>query len=53
MIGEDTVRVESFMPLDKDPHIWEPSPKDMKKLASCDLLVVNGANMEPWLDTVK
>ncbi len=53
MIGGDTVRVESFMPLDKDPHIWEPSPKDMKKLASCDLLVVNGANMEPWLDTVK
>lgn len=53
MIGGDTIDVESFMPLDKDPHIWEPSPKDMKKLASCDLLVVNGANMEPWLDTVR
>ena len=53
MIGADTVDVESFMPLDKDPHIWEPSPKDMKRLASCDLLVVNGANMEPWLDTVR
>lgn len=53
MIGGDTINVESFMPLDKDPHIWEPSPKDMKKLASCDLLVVNGANMEPWLDTVR
>ena len=53
MIGGDTINVKSFMPLDKDPHIWEPSPKDMKKLASCDLLVVNGANMEPWLDTVR
>ena len=53
MIGGDTIDVESFMPLDKDPHIWEPSPKDMKKLAACDLLVVNGANMEPWLDTVR
>ena len=53
MVGGDTIDVESFMPLDKDPHIWEPSPKDMKKLAKCDLLVVNGANMEPWLDTVK
>lgn len=52
-IGGDTVDVKSFMPLDKQPHIWEPSPKDMKKLASCDLLVVNGANMEPWLDTVR
>lgn len=53
MIGGDTVNVESFMPVDKMPHEWEPSAKDMKKLASCDLLVVNGANMEPWLDTVK
>ena len=53
MIGDDTIDVESFMPLDKQPHLWEPSPKDMKKLAKCDLLVVNGANMEPWLDKVK
>lgn len=52
-IAGDTAEVESFMPLDKEPHIWEPSPKDMKKLAKCDLLVVNGANMEPWLDTVR
>ena len=31
MIGDDTIDVESFMPLDKQPHLWEPSPKDMKK----------------------
>ncbi|EGS31384.1 metal ABC transporter substrate-binding lipoprotein family protein [Peptoniphilus sp. oral taxon 375 str. F0436] len=53
MIAGDTVDVESFMPVDKEPHLWEPSPKDMKKLAKADLLVVNGANMEPWLDQVK
>ncbi len=48
-----TADVESFMPVDKEPHLWEPSPKDMKRLAKADLLVVNGANMEPWLDQVK
>lgn len=52
-IAGETVDVESFMPLEKESHIWEPSAKDMKKLAKADLLVVNGANMEPWLDSVK
>ncbi|KXO16247.1 zinc ABC transporter substrate-binding protein [Peptoniphilus sp. GNH] len=53
MIAGDTLNVKSFMPLDKEPHLWEPSAKDMKRLSKADLLVVNGANMEPWLDTVK
>ncbi|NVF12163.1 zinc ABC transporter substrate-binding protein [Anaerococcus sp. AGMB00486] len=53
MIVGDTAEVKSFMPLDKQPHLWEPSPRDMKKLAKCDLLVVNGANMEAWVDKVR
>ena len=53
LIAGDTADVESFMPVDKEPHLWEPSPKDMKRLAKADLLVVNGANMEPWLDQVR
>ena len=52
MIAGDTVEVRTFMPVDKEPHLWEPSAKDMKKLADADLLVVNGANMEHWVDKV-
>ena len=52
MIAGDTVEVRTFMPVDKEPHLWEPSAKDMKKLAEADLLVVNGANMEHWVDKV-
>ncbi len=52
MIAGDTCDVETFMPVDKEPHLWEPSAKDMKKLADADLLVVNGANMEHWVDKV-
>lgn len=48
----DTVDLRSFMPRDKDPHFWEPTPKDMKDLSKADLLIVNGANMEKWLDKV-
>lgn len=51
-IAGDTVDVRSFMPGDKDPHMWEPTPKNMKELAGADVLIVNGANMERWLDQV-
>lgn len=52
-VAGDTVDLRSFMPPDKDPHLWEPTPKDMKRLAEADLLIVNGANMERWLDKVR
>lgn len=52
-IAGDTVTLKSFMPGDKDPHLWEPTPKDMRQLAEADLLVVNGANMERWMDQVR
>ncbi|MDO5713310.1 MAG: zinc ABC transporter substrate-binding protein [Tissierellia bacterium] len=53
LVAGDVLEVRSFMPEDKAAHLWEPSPKDMKQLADADLLVVNGANMEPWVETVR
>lgn len=52
-IAGDTIDLHTFMPADKDPHLWEPTPKDMAALSEADLLVVNGANFEPWLDQVR
>lgn len=52
-IAGDSVDVRSFMPPDKDPHMWEPTPKNMKELTRADVLIVNGANMEHWLDQVR
>lgn len=52
-IAGDTVNVKTFMPVDKDPHLWEPTAKDLKELSKADLLVVNGANLERWLDQVR
>ena len=53
LVAGDILDVRSFMPEDKSAHLWEPSPKDMKQLAGADLLVVNGANMEDWIDIVR
>ena len=49
----DTVEIRTFMPIDKDPHLWEPTPKDIKKLEDADSLIVNGANMERWLPSIR
>lgn len=52
-IVDDTVDLRSFMPREQDPHFWEPSPKDIKELSQADLLIVNGANMENWIDKIE
>ncbi|MCI5839959.1 MAG: zinc ABC transporter substrate-binding protein [Peptoniphilaceae bacterium] len=49
-IEGDKVNVEAFMPLNQEPHDWEPSPDDVAKLSNANLLIVNGAGMEEWLD---
>lgn len=51
-VAGDTVQLKSFMPTNADPHLWEPTAKDMKELSKADILFVNGANMEQWVDKV-
>lgn len=53
MVAQDDVVVKSFMPTSATVHSWEPSAKDIKRLAKADLLIVNGANMERWVDKIK
>lgn len=52
-IAKDALDVRYFMPIDKDPHMWEPTPKDLKELKKADIFFVNGANMEKFLPQVK
>ncbi|MDO5717115.1 MAG: zinc ABC transporter substrate-binding protein [Tissierellia bacterium] len=52
-VSGDTLNVKTFMPMNADPHLWEPTPRDMARLANADMLIVNGANMERWLDQVR
>ncbi|XVG96038.1 metal ABC transporter substrate-binding protein [Eubacteriales bacterium KG127] len=51
-VAKDTVDLRTFMPTNTDPHLWEPTAKDMKELAKADILFINGANMEKWSDQV-
>lgn len=44
--------VESLIPLNADPHAYQPSPQDAVKISDADVLIINGANLEVFLGPV-
>lgn len=52
-VAGDLATVELLVPGGVEPHDWEPSPRDIRKLTESDLLIVNGAGMESWLEQVE
>lgn len=51
-IGGDKVQLKNLVPAGTEPHDWEPTPSDMADIEKADVLIYNGAGMEPWLDQV-
>jgi len=51
-VAGDRLQVETLMPLGLDPHAYEPTPQDVGRVADADVLIVNGAGFEGWLDEV-
>lgn len=49
-IGGDHVKVTNLVPAGTEPHEWEPSPSDVKKIQSSNVFIYNGADMEGWVD---
>ena len=47
----DKYKVINITPNGEEPHDFEPTPKDIEKLYDSDALLINGLNMEPWLDS--
>lgn len=49
-IGGDQVEVKYLLGESRSPHHWEPSPDLLQDLSKSDLLLINGAGLENWLD---
>ena len=50
-IGGDRVAVVSIMNNpDQDPHLFETTPSIVRQLASAQIVVLNGANYDSWMD---
>ena len=51
-VAGDRVHVEALLPPGVDPHSYQTTPQDVTKVADSNLLIVNGAGYEHFLETV-
>jgi zinc transport system substrate-binding protein len=51
-VGGDKVNVSLLVPETVDVHEFEPTPSSIAAVASANVLVYNGAGLEPWIQDV-
>ena len=49
-IGGEHLDIQCIVPIGGDPHIYEPTPGDAKKVSAAQLVLKNGLTFEGWLD---
>ena len=49
-IGKERIDVSIIVPTGMEPHDWEPTIQDLQKMQDADMIVINGAGFESWLD---
>lgn len=48
-IGGDLIKTATIVPIGGDPHIYEPTPGDVRLLLKADLVLQNGLTFEGWI----
>jgi ABC-type Zn uptake system ZnuABC Zn-binding protein ZnuA len=51
-VGGDAVQVTSLLPVNADPHSFQPTPRDLASLSDADLIFLNGLELESALENV-
>jgi zinc/manganese transport system substrate-binding protein len=49
-VAGDLAEVENLLPPGTEPHDFQFSPREMRKLNAADLVIINGLQLESWLD---
>jgi len=49
-VAGNRLKVNALMPVGVDPHGFQPTPSDVKKVADSQVLIINGAGVEEFLD---
>lgn len=49
-IGGDTVSLSVLLPEGSDPHTYQPTPQDLIKVSGADVIFINGAGLESFLE---
>ncbi len=48
-VAGDRLHVDALIPVGVDPHSFEPTPADVRKVAASTLLITNGAGFESFM----
>ena len=51
-VAGDRLQVESLLPFGADPHSYQPIPQDVARVSDSNLLIINGAGYEHFLDNI-
>jgi len=51
-IGGDKVEVSILVPETVDVHDFEPTPSSISAVASANVIIYNGAGLEPWIQNI-
>jgi ABC-type Zn uptake system ZnuABC Zn-binding protein ZnuA len=49
-VAGEGVQVSVLVPPGSDPHSFQPAPQDIRAIAEADLVFINGAGLEPFMD---
>ena len=50
-VGGDRVAVVSIMSNpDQDPHLFETTPATVRQIVKAQIVIINGANYDPWIE---
>lgn len=51
-VGRDKVNVSILVPETVDVHDFDPTPSSIASVARADVLIYNGAGLEPWISSI-
>ena len=51
-VGGDLISLTVLLPVGTDPHSFDPTPKDIARVAQADIIFVNGGGLEAFLDSL-
>lgn len=49
-VAGNRLKVDALIPIGTDPHGFEPTPADVRRVADSQVLIVNGAGLEEFLE---
>ena len=48
-VGDNRIELSGLMPIDADPHVYQPTPRDMGSVANAHVVFSNGFGFEEFL----